>query len=320
VGRGRAGSGEVIIPDAEGLLRHLRAIEPSEDARHLRDCLAEVAAAGAHPNPRAAANWILRRIFRQIDQFRSFKMREWRQTRSFKAFTQRPSVQRPNREWAEALVIAEMRRIDPKLREPLNEVGCLAVDYLTGSSRKGPRWRTHPIQSAAANLADSITRDWFPPNSAGRPRGAFLNTHFPSGLLTDHEGRPFLGEDAKPMTEVKVHNIRLTHEDLVEAALPSIFILSARVRGLTDQIKAVLAELVSVLNRRTDRRYRFSEADVDTATSSIEEAAKQYLRWQGPVARFAAENARVESDYLNKIAREPQVPIEIIEKYIADRA
>jgi hypothetical protein len=294
-------------------LRLLKALGPSEKNKPLRDALEEVAKAGEHPSPRAAANWVLRRILRRIDNVRTNKYRDWRYQRE----TIDPYVAelKPGTEWAEHLVKAEMARRDPSFSGELGHVGRRAVELVKGA-RKGPGWKKHALEAKAANIANSIEAEWFRPREAGRPSGAIINTHFPESPILNEHREPWLDADDKPLKEVKRRDIRLTHEETVEAVLPSILNLGPRERKLNDQIKAALAAVIQKLNQGMQQSVR--RKDTDASENSIEIVAATFVRRQGPPIRPVAESDQQERQYLDLLALQPPLPIEIVKKMIAN--
>jgi hypothetical protein len=292
--------------------------------RSLLDALEPVAEAGRFSKPRDVALWMERRIMRHIDDERSKKLRNWKvQRQIFEPWATKASV--PTMDRAFHLVkIEHFRRENEHLpasrqvsyetiikrarelkNDDVNALGKRAVQLLLGARRKPSRRPEHPVEAQAVAIVERINADWYPPAKVGRPQDAMLNTHFTPSEVLDCNGKPFADENGIPYKVVKSSDVRLTYEELVDVALPSILNLGPPNRELTVRIINALTAIAIKLDKDRARGAveRICDLDDNKIYSSIKEIAGRYMRRCGPPAETKAESDNGERAQLKKWPR-----------------
>jgi hypothetical protein len=210
---------------------------------------------------------MLRRILLNIDGAQSRKLREWKSNNAFREWES--NLSNFSEDWAFHLVkigqgFLENEELPPNRRlsqeaiieqacalknSDVNALGRRAVALLRGEKRK-PRAQGHPVESKAVAIVEKIKAEWHPATKAGRePR-----------------------------------HVRLTYEEVVSNALPSILNLGPEERNLTAEVIGALERLMWKFDREMVRNNSTPNRDKDKVSNSIEEIAKQYMRRHGRTA------------------------------------
>lgn len=289
-----------------------RLIAAVESRQLLLSALIPVAEAGGFSKPDKVALWMATRLGRRLDDERNKKLRDWRQRdTAWEASASAPTMER-----AFHLVKIEQLRIEneqlpPSLQvsyetiikracalrnDDVNALGKRAVQLLLGARRKPARRQEHPVETQALAIVQRINADWYPPAKIGRPRGAMTNAHFKQSDVVDYDGNAFVDENGVPHKVVKTSDVRLTYEELVAVALPSILNLGPVSRELTVKIFNVLTALAKKLDQDFARSSggHTRGVDEDKMYASLQEIAERYMRLRSPVFD-AAERAQLEA-------------------------
>jgi hypothetical protein len=312
------------------LVHRLRAWEPPKEVRPFRDALEQIAVAGGHPKPCDAANWMTRLILRHIEDKKSRKLRDWRLHKMYGPWVAKMSA--PSRESAFHWVKMEQLRLENEqlpidrhvslkkiieraraLRnDNVNPIGKRAVELLLGARRKPSRKLDHPVETQANAIVERIKAEWYLPAQRGRPKNVILNTYFKESFVLDNDDQPITDENGDPYKVVEPHHVKLTHEEVVSIALPSILNLGHAERKLTAEIVDALSELVCKLDKDIARGSKFPIRDANEVSGfpvrdpykvfdSVQEVAKGFLRRHGPPSKWEAESDHEEREHLKRI-------------------
>jgi hypothetical protein len=267
----------------------------------LRDELERLAVAGGCVRPQEAANWMLRRILLNIDGAQSRKLREWKSNNVFREWEANQS--NFSEEWAFHLVKIEqgvleneelplnrrsnqeviIKRAAAKKNSDVNALGKRAVALLLGAKRKPTRAQGHPVESKAVAIVEKIKAEWHPAAKAGRPPDGATSTHFKQNEIFNQ------------VWVAEPRLVRLTYEEVVSTALPSLLNLGPDQRTLSAEIMFALEKLMWKLDSEmVGGRSR----DKQKVSDSIEEIAKQYVRKIGPLSKYTAMSDYEERQYL----------------------